>query len=63
MVSAIIAAVNATTDEQITLVNSNLTDIVLAVELRHGNELLIDDLSDSEIAIVKAECIRRYYSG
>ncbi len=60
LVAEIISAVGAETDEQIESVNAHLTDIIIAVELRHGTELLIEDETDDEIAIIKAECIRRY---
>lgn len=63
LVSSIIASVGALTDTQIALVNQCLSDIILAVEIRRGYEILITELSEENIELVKAECIRRYRSG
>ena len=60
LVNSVIVSVGATTNTQITKVNSVLSDIVLAVELQQGYEILISELSAANIKIIKAECVRGY---
>lgn len=60
LVLEVIAAVNATTAEQIAKVNNCMNDICLAAQLRRRDEFLISDLSKEGLEIVKAECIRKY---
>ena len=63
LVSDIITTTGAETPEQLSLIGLSLTDIILLLELRYNEEILITDLTALNIADIKKEVIRRYRYG
>jgi|GEM_PF-2970305 len=60
LASAIISALGAETLEQIAKVNTALNDVVLAIQLRYHFEILISEMNESDINVIKSEVMRRY---
>ena len=57
--TAICSTLGYATEEQQAIAAAHLREIIIAVELRHGEELLIADLTDDKVAIIKREAVRR----
>lgn len=57
--TAICSTLGYTTEEQQAIAAAYLRDIITAVELRHGEELLIADLTNEKVEIIKREAVRR----
>lgn len=63
LINDITITLRATSNEEKELIENSLTDIILLLELRNGEEILIEDLTTSNIADIKREVMRRYKYG
>ncbi|WKY44171.1 hypothetical protein Q5O14_16325 [Eubacteriaceae bacterium ES2] len=63
LLNDLVESVGAVTEEETSKMDKILNDIVLLIQLRTQNEILIAELSDSNIIDIKREAIRRYKYG
>ena len=63
LVINLVEKLGITTEEQFAQINAILNDIILGIELRHGEEILVENLVQGNIHCIISEVCRRYCYG